>query len=295
MFSPSTTKGEELFVTNSPGQEQRVEIDDVLYPLDNGLSVSPDGKYGIVEVAARQVPAFWLQYHTAWLQDALKTKRNPGEVVTAVEKRVLVNLRDRTVTPLFNTPVSPRYDRVVWSADSRSLILSGVYLPLDEPLDQVESRERTDTVFVVRIVIPESRWSIVWAGEVWVKSLSDDGRAISLGRFGKGIDREEMTVEEKDGTWFGSSKWQSESRVHPAFEVTLEEDANTPPRIVGRDQTGDRSILLLDLNPGFAKLRFGKVEVMRWKAKDGHEVMGGLFFLLVFVLGCFFFFVFLSF
>lgn len=35
--------------------------------------------------------------------------------------------------------------------------------------------------------------------------------------------------------------------------------------------------MLLDLNPQFSDLNFGKVEVVTWRATDGHEVQGGLF------------------
>jgi hypothetical protein len=36
--------------------------------------------------------------------------------------------------------------------------------------------------------------------------------------------------------------------------------------------------LLLDQNPQFSHLDFGKVEAVTWKATDGHEVLGGLYF-----------------
>ena len=63
--------------------------------------------------------------------------------------------------------------------------------------------------------------------------------------------------------------------THP--EVILEEDLNTPPHLYLWDARRKRKTLLLDLNPQFSRLSFGRVEEIRWTATDGHEVVGGLY------------------
>jgi dipeptidyl aminopeptidase/acylaminoacyl peptidase len=60
------------------------------------------------------------------------------------------------------------------------------------------------------------------------------------------------------------------------FEVTLDEDINTPPKIFAIDPEEKRRTLLLDLNPQFAGLSFGSVEEITWKV-NGVEVVGGLY------------------
>ncbi len=60
-------------------------------------------------------------------------------------------------------------------------------------------------------------------------------------------------------------------------DVVLEENMNLPPRIYATDDKTKQKVLLLDLNPEFAGLSFGKVESITWKATDGHEVEGGLY------------------
>jgi dipeptidyl aminopeptidase/acylaminoacyl peptidase len=59
--------------------------------------------------------------------------------------------------------------------------------------------------------------------------------------------------------------------------VTLEEDSNTPPKIFAADPKTLQKVLLLDLNPQFDELGFGKVEEINWTATDGHPVKGGLY------------------
>src|SRR5258708_13871507 len=65
----------------------------------------------------------------------------------------------------------------------------------------------------------------------------------------------------------------SNSRV----DVVLEENMNTPPKIYATNPANDQKALLLDLNPRFQELAFGRVERIAWKATDGHEVEGGLY------------------
>ena len=64
----------------------------------------------------------------------------------------------------------------------------------------------------------------------------------------------------------------------PPIDVTLEQDVNTPPKLYVSDPRSQEKILLLDLNPQFAQLSFGKVEKVTWKASDGHEELGGIYF-----------------
>jgi dipeptidyl aminopeptidase/acylaminoacyl peptidase len=64
-------------------------------------------------------------------------------------------------------------------------------------------------------------------------------------------------------------------RVAP-IEVTLDEDSNTPPRIFVSNSKDQPRLLLIDLNPQFKELSFGKVETIKWKV-DGIELIGGLY------------------
>jgi len=59
-------------------------------------------------------------------------------------------------------------------------------------------------------------------------------------------------------------------------EVSIEEDANTPPRIFVTDPATKQKSLLLDPNPQFSELRFGNVETIEWSV-DGVNLIGGLY------------------
>jgi dipeptidyl aminopeptidase/acylaminoacyl peptidase len=54
------------------------------------------------------------------------------------------------------------------------------------------------------------------------------------------------------------------------------QNATTPKRVVAIDPTTGASMLLFDPNPGFARLRFGHVERLRWRNDRGLETWGDL-------------------
>jgi dipeptidyl aminopeptidase/acylaminoacyl peptidase len=59
-------------------------------------------------------------------------------------------------------------------------------------------------------------------------------------------------------------------------EVTLEQDVNTPAKLYVSDPKTHEKVLLLDLNPQFEELQFGRVETIEWEV-NGANVIGGLY------------------
>src|SRR5260221_12529565 len=60
---------------------------------------------------------------------------------------------------------------------------------------------------------------------------------------------------------------------------------NTPPEIFAVDPSSGMKILLWDLNPQFARLRFARVEEITLRSADGQEFKGGLYYPLGYVKG----------
>jgi dipeptidyl aminopeptidase/acylaminoacyl peptidase len=69
---------------------------------------------------------------------------------------------------------------------------------------------------------------------------------------------------------------EREARAKQRFDIVIVEDLNTPPEIYVSRKGGGRK-LLLDLNPQFADLQLGHVELIHWKTTDGRRVQGGLY------------------
>ncbi len=277
-FQPSTTEGEELFLIRNRAGEKRIPMQDVLYELDDCVSLSPDGGHGLVEVAVRDVPTEWSEYQQAWLQEAIQSRRKRGEARAAIERRMLLNTDSLEVRPLLNTPLDVRHHRLFWLPDGKSVVLSGAYLPLTGVSDAEERRSRSARSYVVQITIPEGYLQKITAGDVWIKGWDGKSRKLTLARFGLGLTQEIMTYQKQSDEWTELSAWSEQAIPEDRIRVVLKEDANTPPRIVVDDPRTGHDAVLFDLNPWLADVALGKVEVITWKAKDGHEVMGGLFY-----------------
>jgi len=63
----------------------------------------------------------------------------------------------------------------------------------------------------------------------------------------------------------------------PPLSVKIEQGLESSPNVFVSDRRTQRRGLLLDLNPQFGQLNFGKVESFEWKAADGLAVVGGLY------------------
>ncbi len=64
-------------------------------------------------------------------------------------------------------------------------------------------------------------------------------------------------------------------QVQPV-DVTVEQDINTPPKVFVAEPNSDKKTLLLDPNPQFGELQFGRVETIEWEV-SGAKIIGGLY------------------
>lgn len=130
-------------------------------------------------------------------------------------------------------------DAPKWRPDSRAVFIPQTFLPLNVP-DPVEREARKKNAYNVEVRLPSGEIT-----KIFDKDLPKDSAG---------------------------------SQISQTFDVPLEEGVNTPPEIYVTDSKTKQKTLLLDLNPQFAELNFGKVEPISWKATDGHEVVGGLYY-----------------
>ena len=58
------------------------------------------------------------------------------------------------------------------------------------------------------------------------------------------------------------------------LKVSIEQDLNSAPRLIGIERATGKTLLSIDLNPQFNSLRFGDVSVIAWKV-HGIDVTSG--------------------
>jgi len=149
----------------------------------------------------------------------------------------LLDATTGSVVPLLNAPMLD-LRQFIWASDSHAVSLK-TYLPLDV-VNPAEKEARSKSERPAEVTLPG---------------------------------RELRTITEEEFR----KRTTSKDETLRGIDVTLEEGINTPPRIYANDPKTKRNASLLELNPQFSELNFGKVESISWNAADGKERTGGLF------------------
>lgn len=262
-----------LFVQHAKGAASRISVADQLSEI-LPLSVSPDGRYAIVESYAADIPPYWSAYRDSLLHPYIIEAKKQGQR-SNVTHYLLLNMSSGEIGPLLDAPISWFNNALVWAKDGKSVILSGTYLPL-AVADPTERERREKHSFVVEIKLPAK--SII--------SITDQAVRVSGWNQTTGT----LVLEPEDSKNAApaiykntGSSWISVPGTIDTYHdslpvrVSLEEDCNTPPKIFVTSIESHRRAVLIDLNPQFSQMTFGKVEAVVWKATDGHDVAGGLY------------------
>ncbi len=275
-FEPTAAQGEELFLNGDQKREMQISTDDVLYAV-GPLSLSPDGRHALISGFPREIPETWSEYKDSDLQKVISSSmRRKGEAFR-YSRYLLLDTDRGELAPLFNTPILPASEDILWVNGGTSFVISRARLSLDGT-DATEREKRKEKTYVVEVKLPEKQIVKITDGHFRAKAWNQASSTLLLTAGNWWDEREQQIAYAKEGlVWkevpIGLSTQDSKSRI----KVTLEEGTNSPPKIYSLDAKGGKKVLLLDLNPQFTKLSFGRVEVVTWKATDGHEVQGGLF------------------
>jgi dipeptidyl aminopeptidase/acylaminoacyl peptidase len=265
----------ELFVQGSDKTVVKINSPDFLTEY-LPLVLSPDSHYAVLAVYLSNIPSKWSEYEDKVLHRYIVDRRKPG-TLSNIQQYMLVDTRKGTIKSLLDAPKAWLDEGVAWSGDSDSVILSGAYLPLKSG-EASDAKVRRMQPFVVEVDISSGEIHTITDERLRILHWQPETHRLTL-ETGYGIANGPSQIFEKVNKQWHSSLPRSAEEVREApLEITLEEDANTAPRIIVKDRsTGERNPLL-DLNPQFAGFQFARVETVRWKATDGHEVEGGLYF-----------------
>jgi dipeptidyl aminopeptidase/acylaminoacyl peptidase len=275
-----TGEGLPLFVS-SPGESGRVlKTRDRIETASNAhLCFSPDGRYIVVATKVARIPEDWKEYTDPSIR-SIVSGGSPQrfEIVNTVtgESRFLLD----------SPPGSG--SEVLWLPDSRSLVVSQVFLPLGTT-EGAEREARRSKTFTVEVNISDGR--IAKITDQLLALLSWDAKGNSLAAHSLRLESNtqygigEPVFFRKHGNGTSWERLEVSEEMEPRPEVVVEQDMNTPPKIVAKDPKTHRKAMLLDLNPQFSELNFAKVEEIQWKNKAGEEDKGGLYYPINYVPG----------
>jgi hypothetical protein len=243
------------------------------------MSLSPDGAHLLVQTEAAHVSNTWSEYEDQFLKTTtLHPPPNGGH--TNLLQYELVDTITGASQVLFDGLIGSEGSEMAWSPDSKSVVVSDVYLPLNVEVPAERALRRAHT-FLVEFKIPSREFVKISQEDIRLLSWDpktgdvtcDIGRIDSL--TGKTTPR--AYFRKSGETWSKASAPEEAAGMPSLPDIVLDEDMNTPPRIVVIDLPTSRKSLLMDLNPQFQNLALARVEEITWKDSRGSEMKGGLY------------------
>jgi dipeptidyl aminopeptidase/acylaminoacyl peptidase len=257
------------------------ELDGQLYGDFLNFSLSPDGSQLVASLNLLEVPPSWHEYSEPTLATILKRKLPTGSL-SWVFRYVVIDTESGKGRILLDAPVSYHGSEVVWSRDSKSLILTGVFLPIDKASPNGKDLAHSS---VVAIRLKTLEFSVLSDEDLRFVRKNGDGSVLAFAtrqRSSSRIAPEPRYFRKTQTGWVPTGALPEEL---PSIVVAAEQDLNSPPKIVISDTRSGRKALVLDLNPQLQDIQFGRVEEIRFIGALGKEVRAGLYFPVGYVSG----------
>ncbi len=239
-------------------------------------TLSPDGKYIVLTTHPAELPEWWQDYTDPEVRQIAEEKIRSGQFYFFYRYE-LIDTHTGQSRVLIDAPTGVYGTELAWLPDSHSVVISNVYLPLVGATGD-ERKARQANTYVVEVKIPDGEVTKIarntdedlilrdWNAETSLLDMEGGRKKPKLGP--------KMYFEKRGEVWQKVEKGQEEAWP----EIVVEEDTNTPPKIFASDSKAHSKAILLDLNPQFSKLKFVKVDEIKWKGSDGHDVNGGLYY-----------------
>jgi dipeptidyl aminopeptidase/acylaminoacyl peptidase len=251
-------------------------------PFDSGLNelfISPDGRYLLVKTDATELHKSWREYANTAIQAVFRRKLPKGQP-TRILRYELIDLRNGSSSVLLDAPTTYSLSDVLWAPDSKSVLLCGTYLPLDVK-DPAELEGRRTKKFVVEIGIGDRKITPITDEDLQPLRWDARRRIVSFrvrsALEQPGVAPQTVYYQKAGGTWKRLEAQASfEADARPG--VYVDEDLNRPPRIVLMDSHSKTKVQILNLDPQFQHLAFGREQEIHWTGIGGTHLTGGLYY-----------------
>lgn len=256
-----STPQEIYAVSLRDGNSRKVRAEGIIDCGDTPV-MSPNGRFAVMRCGLPELPAHWTY------MDKLR-----GWAVVPV--MTLLDLERGTAEPLFDAPWYRT--EVEWAPDGGALLVKSTFLPL-KGVDAAEQRARS-TLKATVMLDPATREMTILArrDSLEVEQWSPDGKAVVLRS--TGAESVLLGFKEEGDRWVSVDPGTvpaakgSTGRTAAALDVFIEQDLNTPPRLVARNAARTQATIF-DPNPQFAELAFAREQVFKWMTPDGEWIAG---------------------
>lgn len=272
----------EVFV-KTPQMKSAQRVGGILATPDGGgVSISPNGKYALITAFNPTPPAIWGEYKPGFDTLILTKSCSLKQAHACPLQYLLLDLTNQTIDPLITAPVlraSEGKALFTWTKEN-SILLVNTFLPLDSA-DKEERSRRRSSIYAAEVILPERKIIEIaerkvpfHAYEIHSGTLTDQFITQSfVAAFGPGLE----FCRDASG-WKVTEAASAATRASGGISISLDQNMNTPPKLVANDARTGKKAVLLDLNPQFSELTFGRVETFKWTTHDGYPLEGSLYF-----------------
>jgi|SRR5579872_1138116 len=267
----------DLFLRDAANHIKRLLVSGKLRPYTGVPVLSPNGQYVVIPSLQAEIPSLWKDYTDDHLHLWARQIVTPGEY-SYLERYDLIDTRTGEKRVLLNSPIGYGNSEAAWLPDSRSIVVTNTFLPLDN-VEGGERTQRKSTAFMSEVTVSTGAITKITKDDIVLKGFNTQTNRLDCITGRSDVYSPEtgraVSFQKRGSQWMKITRPKDE---HAELEITLEQDMNTPPRLVARDPSTDRQLLLLDPNPQFKRLRFGNVEEVRWNDASGRSFVGGLYY-----------------
>jgi hypothetical protein len=276
----------EIYV-KTPKTKMPQRAGDAVNALQQGmeLSISPNGRYALVRAYRTSPPSRWSAYQYKSNGEVTQSLAacSSEEPFRCPEQFYLIDLNNKTIEPLLDAPIvtkSPAGNVLAAWTHKNSVLLINTLLPIDST-KTLDHNPRLSHVYVAEVTVPDrgiltiaDRTTPYPVGFI-TSSATQDIFIIKTGIAALGPPLEVLR---------GATGWKvlemtgSAPEPERPISVTLNQSFNSPPKLVATDMKTGHSAVVLDLNPQFADLTFGRIEIFSWKTREGKFGEGTLYY-----------------
>lgn len=299
----SLRNGRSRRVLKVSSQEQ-----DASSSLAQPLAISPNARFAILPLMPKAIPLSWERYEAAPQFDFLKLNHldlrpiSPYNITNPLRQYALVNLAQESVIPLgldafYLASLGVRSAK--WSRDSRHVLISNIFLPLEQADSEPSNRIHPCEAAVFDVVSNTSEClefggsigSAPSGAHLQSASLNSDGTEASLnyGSIGSAnattttfryVNHEWKLVQSSSSQTAEKTKYRKSGIV-----LYIKESLNERPTLWAKDSTTGRQMKIWDPNPDFEHLELGPASDYHWTDRLGRTWTGGLFMPLGYIKG----------
>lgn len=255
-----------------------------LYPDPEAiqLQISPDGRSALIKALINTPPAVWNEYHPEFTTFSNASACAAGETEFCPEQYLLINLEKKTIeglvnAPIMHTTVGPQ-EVFAWTRED-SVLLVNAFLPLNS-VDGEEYNQRIHNVYAAEVLLPDREIKKISERKIpfeasYIHTDSAKDRFVTQSYVAS-----DAPVEfRKDaGGWKWAKLTPPALNFENSLSVTLDQAPNSPPKLVANDPKTKQKAVLLDLNPQFVGLAFGRVRTFQWTTREGFQEEGLLYY-----------------